>query len=228
MGASMGALQAFEWGAAYPEIVERIIPVAGAPALDAFGIETMNLWGMPIMQDPDWNHGDYYGGRGPKTGLELSVKIMTLQARASGWEWEEDGRKPALWHNPTHSLLDKFLIEDRLDEFAVGRAKKIDANSLLYLARAVQLFVVGGASSADEGLKLIKAKVLLISASSDLLFPPAQIEKIVENMKANGNSVTYFKLQGRGGHYDGIAEIDQAEKVIRKFLSPKFLGISSW
>src|SRR5437773_1166095 len=61
MGASMGALQSFEWASAFPAMVDRIVPVIGAAELDDYGIGWMNVWGAPILLDPRWNNGDYYG-----------------------------------------------------------------------------------------------------------------------------------------------------------------------
>src|SRR2546425_443818 len=85
MGASMGALQSFEWAAAYPDMVERIVPVIGAAELNAFGIGWLGVWAAPIMLDPRWNKGDYYGQEEPVEGLALALKIVTLHARHYGW-----------------------------------------------------------------------------------------------------------------------------------------------
>src|SRR5213592_1911863 len=84
MGASMGALQSFEWAAAYPDMVERIVPVIGAAELNAFGIGWLGVWAAPIMLDPRWNKGDYYGQEEPVEGLALALKIVTLHARHYG------------------------------------------------------------------------------------------------------------------------------------------------
>jgi homoserine O-acetyltransferase/O-succinyltransferase len=84
MGASMGALQAYEWAASHPDMVERVIPVIGTPGVDAFGIEWLDIWAAPIRLDPKWNNGDYYGKEPPLEGLKQSLKIISLHA--NHWE----------------------------------------------------------------------------------------------------------------------------------------------
>src|SRR5438034_1160908 len=92
-GASMGALQALEWAAAYPDMVERAIPVLPAGELPAFTIGWANIWAAPIRLDPRWNGGDYYGRPEPVDGLAEALKIVTLHARHYGWATRTFGRK---------------------------------------------------------------------------------------------------------------------------------------
>jgi homoserine O-acetyltransferase/O-succinyltransferase len=144
MGASMGALQSYEWAAAYPGMVQRIVPVIGAPEIDAYSVGWLNIWAAPIMLDPQWNHGDYYGKDEPVEGLALALKTVTLHARHHGWAARTFGRKwAAPDKDPAKSWDSKFAIEDTLDKVALARARASDANSFLYLAKANQLFVTG-------------------------------------------------------------------------------------
>ena len=87
VGASMGALQAYEWAVAYPEMVERIVPVIGAAGGDPFLVAWLDVWAQPIRLDPKWKGGDYYGGEPPLEGLKAALKIVTLHA--NGPEWAE-------------------------------------------------------------------------------------------------------------------------------------------
>src|SRR5215212_4006187 len=99
-GASMGALQAFEWASAYPDWVKRVVAVIGGAEENAFLIGWLNLWAAPIRLDPRWNGGDYYGGPEPVRGLTEALKIITLQAQQWAWcerfgrAWAEDGKDP--------------------------------------------------------------------------------------------------------------------------------------
>lgn len=220
MGASMGAIQSFEWAAAYPEMVERIIPVIGAAELDAYTIGWLNIWAAPILLDPKWNKGDYYGKEEPTDGLALALKIVTLQARHYGWAAKAFGRKWATADkDPARGWENKFAIEDTLDKVAAARAKVSDANSFLYLAKANQLFVTGGKGSLEEGLRDVKAKVLLVPARSDLLVFPDHSKQAMEILKKQGRRVEYFEIEGDGGHLDGVLGIAKAGEVIRKFLN---------
>ena len=146
-GASMGALQAFEWAAAYPDMVPRVLPVIGAAELNAFGIEWANVWAAPIRLDPRWSNGDYYGKEEP------------------------------------------------------------------------QFFVTGHKGSLEEGLKNIKAKVLLLPATSDLLLFPDFSREAMEILKKQGRDVRYEEIPGDGGHLDGVLAVAKVGETIRKFLS---------
>lgn len=219
-GASMGALQAFEWAAAYPDVVERIIPVIGAAEAPAFLIAWGNIWAAPILLDPRWNRGDYYGKDEPVEGLAQALKIVTLHARHPGWADKAFGRKwTAPDKDPAKSWEHTFAIEDTLDKVAAARARVSDANSFLYLVKANQLFVAGHKGSLEDGLRDVKAKALLIPASSDLLLFPDWSKRAMELLRTHGKSVQYFELEGDGGHLDGVLAIAKAGEVIRKFLS---------
>src|SRR5213080_432109 len=218
--AAMGALQSFEWAAAYPDMVERIVPVIGAAELNAFGIGWLGVWAAPIMLDPRWNKGDYYGQEEPVEGLALALKIVTLHARHYGWASGAFGRKwAAAERDPAKSWDNKFAIEDTLDKIALARARASDANSFLYLAKANQLFVTGGKGSLEEGLRDVKARVLLVPAKSDLLLFPDYSRQAMEILKRHGNRVQYFEIEGEGGHLDGVLSVAKAGEAIRKFLS---------
>lgn len=221
MGASMGALQSFEWATAHPAMVERIVPVIGAAELDDYGIGWLNIWAAPIVLDPKWNNGDYYGKDEPVDGLALALKTVTLHARHPGWASRTFGRKwAAPDRDPAKSWQNKYAIEDALDKVAAARAKLADANSFLYLAKANQLFVTGHTGSVEAALAGVSAKVLLVPARSDLLLFPDYSKRAMEILKQHGKQVEYFEIEGDGGHLDGVLAIAKAGETIRKFLAP--------
>jgi homoserine O-acetyltransferase len=220
MGASMGALQSYEWAAAYPGVVQRIVPVIGTPEIDAYSVGWLNIWAAPIMLDPKWNHGDYYGKDEPVEGLALALKTVTLHARHYGWAAKTFGRKWAvLDKDPAKGWDSKFAIEDALDKVALARAKASDANSFLYLAKANQLFVTGHKGVLEDGLRDIRAKVLLVPAQSDLLLFPEYSKRAMAILRSQGREVEYFEIEGDGGHLDGVLAVTKAGEVIRKFLN---------
>ena len=97
MGASMGSFQTLEWAAAYPEMVERIIAVVGSPESDAFTIGRLECWIAPIMLDPHWNGGDYYGREAPLEGLKTALKLLIIDTHHPDWANEHYERK---WASP--------------------------------------------------------------------------------------------------------------------------------
>jgi len=216
----MGALQAFEWAAAYPDMVPRLMPVIGAPELNAFGIEWANVWAAPIRLDPRWNNGDYYGREEPVDGLAAALKIVTIHARHYGWANRTFGRKwAAPDRDPGKSWSNVFAVEDAIDKVAAARAKTSDANSLLYLVKANQLFVAGHQATLEDGLKAVKAKVLLLPAQSDLLLFPDFSKQAMEILKGQGRDVRYEEIPGDGGHLDGVLAVAKVGETIRKFLN---------
>nr|VFK49001.1 MAG: homoserine O-acetyltransferase [Candidatus Kentron sp. TC] len=220
MGASMGALQAFEWAHAYPRMVERIIPVIGAGEVNAFLIGHLDIWTAPIRLDPNWNHGDYYASEPPRVGLKESMKTTTLLARHWEWTdeifgraWAEEGKDPA------KAFENKYKIQVVLDEIATKRAANADANHFLYLAKACQNFVAGHGGSLAKGLAAIESPTLLVYAEDDLLFFPEQIQRTRALIEADGTPAEYVELSGKLGHVDGIASIEQAANTITRFLT---------
>ena len=219
MGASMGSLQAYEWAAAYPEMVGRVVPVIGSGWADGNLIAWLNIWAAPIKLDPNWNGGDYYGKEPPLRGLAESLKVVTLHAQHWEWsngvfgrEWGEKGKDPAA------SFDNLYKIEAVLDGAGMARAKASDANHFLYLVKANQLFYAGHGDSLLEGLVKIDAPVLIVHTDEDLIFFPEEVRQTAAVIASDGTPVEIVELQGTRGHLDGVLSIAQAGARIRAFL----------
>jgi homoserine O-acetyltransferase/O-succinyltransferase len=214
-GASGGGILAVEWSAAYPDMVERVIAVI-APGLEinAYGVETLNMWSTPITMDAKWNNGEYYGRDEPLEGVAQSLKLVILSSSGYGGTETRFGRKwAAADKDPGAAFGNLYAIEDGLYKGAAARAKTVDANHFLYTAKANQLFSV----AADA--KKIKARFLFVPAKSDLIFPPWIVRGAADTLRAQGNVVEVFEIDGDGGHYDGVFQISKAAAAIRDFLS---------
>ncbi len=220
MGASMGALQAYERAAVYPDRVERLIPVIGSGYATGDLIAWLNLWSAPIRLDPNWNGGDYYGGEPPAAGLAEALKLVTLHAQHWEWSngvfgrrWAEEGADPAA------AMENLFAIEATLDAVGAARAKVADANHFLYLAKANQLFYAGHGDSLMEGLLAIEAPTLLIHTDEDLIFPAEAVRETAAVIASDGTPTQIVELAGTRGHLDGLLSIAQAGDAIRAFLA---------
>ncbi len=213
-GASMGAMQAVEWGADYPGMVDRIIPVIGVGLeADPYLVATMQLWAAPIRLDPHWNGGDYYGRAEPLEGLAAAMELVTVGARSPGWAGRGFGRKWAeAGKNPAQAFDNRYAIEAFVDKAARERARQYDANSFLYLTKAVQLF------SVADRLKRVKSRILFITSRSDLLALPEYTRKTIEPLTAQQVPVEYYEIDEDGGHVDGLLHIDTMSETIRAFL----------
>src|SRR5215472_12142755 len=167
-GASGGSIQAMIWAALYPDFVARVVHVVG-PGFDItpYILQMLDVWTLPIRTDPKWNNGDYYGREEPTAGVAQALMIVTITARANGWAEKTFGYKWAdATRDPAADIANLFTIEDALNKAGAARAATADANSILYTAKANQLYNLG------DDVKMIKAKLLFIPAKSDLLFPP--------------------------------------------------------
>lgn len=219
-GASMGGIQSYEWAVAYPDFVDRIIPVIATPKLHGWLLSWLKLWGDPIRMDPKWNNGDYYGKEEPKEGMTYSLMVITLSALWSDWADQRFDRKWAdPQKNPAAAFDNAFLAAAALQKRAQGRTFTADANSMLYLNKANSLFDIGqGFNSYEEALKSIQAKILMIGADTDLLFTLPQLRHHAEMFKKAGKVVSLFELKSQFGHLGGIFDITQASDAISKFL----------
>jgi homoserine O-acetyltransferase/O-succinyltransferase len=212
VGASMGALQAYEWAVAYPEMVERIVPVIGAAGSDAMLIAWLDSWGQPIRLDPRWNGGDYYGKEPPNAGLAAALKIVGLQANGGEWAERTFGTSPAAdGKDPGTGMANAFKIVAALDQSGASRAAGADANSLLYLVRANQL------AAADPAK--IKVPALVINTPTDLVFPPERVDRTVAAIRSNGTAVEQMHITGPNGHLNGVLHIAPAGPRIAEFLA---------
>lgn len=217
-GPSMGSLQTFEWAASHPEMVAKAMPVIGAAEADAMLIGWLDVWAAPVLVDPNWNNGDYYGKAPPLAGLAKALTAVTLHANHQDWANATFGRRPAKeGENPGKTLADKFQVQSVLDNAGMARAKLSDANHFLYLVKANQLFTTGSTSLAD-GMAKIRAPMLYITQPKDLVFTPDAVERTLKAAKDAGRDITHVTIDGVRGHLDGVISMKQAEGAIRAFL----------
>ena len=214
-GASGGAIQAMEWAALYPDFVDRVVHVIG-PGFDISPhvVEMLDVWVLPIRLDPKWAGGNYYGKDEPLDGLAQALKIVTITARNHGWSEKTFGYK---WADPAKDpgadMNNLFAIEDALAKAGAARAKSTDANSMLYMSKANQLYNLG------DDVKKMKAKILFVPASSDLIFPPDLSRRAAERYKAQGGVAEVAVIDGDGGHLDGVLNVAKQGEAIRAFLA---------
>jgi homoserine O-acetyltransferase len=213
-GASGGSIQAMEWGAEYPQLVERVIHVIG-PGLDIhpYVIGLLDIWMMPIKLDPNWKGGDYFGGPEPNEGVAQALKTVTLTAlhfgwaeKAHGYKWAGEGK------NPVDSMGNLFAIEDSLYKTGMARAGATDAAHFVWMAKANQLY------NLEKEQSRIRAKVLFLPAKTDLIFPPELSRKWADKLRAQGNHVELYEIEGTSGHLDGLFSIGKVADRIKAFL----------
>ena len=223
VGASKGSLQALDWAAAYPSWVPRMISVIGSGQTDAWTTSLLERWAMPIRLDKNWQGGDYYAYIAPQEGLVESMMAITLDALTPTFI-NQVGQSPEVQHSPLqtqplHDINASFAIVDWLRERATLRVKHMDANHLLYLVRANQLFIAGYHQNLAAGMQRVTAKTLFLPASSDLLLRPYLAEEAHATLKQQGKDTELIYLDGIYGHLVGVSNIAQQADTIRQFLA---------
>jgi len=218
IGGSLGGMQALEWATTYPNIVENIVSIAATGKLSTQGIAFDYIQRRAIEDDPLWQDGNYYPGRGPEKGLALArmIGIITYKSEES---WKTKFGRVFAGQN----YLDykgRFEIENYLDYQGRKLVERFDANSYLYLLKAMDLHDLGfGYKSYVEALRRIISKVLIIGINSDLLYPPWLQYQLVEELSANKVNVVYKEINSPHGHDAFLIEFDKLNAILADFMT---------
>jgi len=219
VGASMGSLQAIEWAAAYPDWVERMVSVIGAGSLDAWTIMGLEQWAQAIKLDPNWKGGDYYDGDAPLDGVTMAQAMITHGAMHPEYINQAVPKQETLPEKGLESVTNQLPAVEWLYGASRARAPLADANHILYLVRANQLFVAGHQDTLKDGLKNISAKTLFLPSSNDLLLMPYMAENTADQLRDMGKKVQYEEINGPWGHLNGLFSIQQKAELLSEFLT---------
>jgi homoserine O-acetyltransferase/O-succinyltransferase len=220
IGGSIGGQQALEWAVEYPDFVEKAVPIAATGALGPQGIGMSEIGRRAIMADPFWRGGDYYGEeKGPETGLAIARMAGMLTYQSASGQWERFNRntasRPALYEE----FGGRFEVESYLHYQGRDLTGRFDANSYLYLTRAMDLYDVGaGYASHEEAYGRMEAEVLFVGISSDWLFPPAEVRAAAEQARAAGAEVYYEEMESLNGHDAFLKDWDKLRAAVGPFL----------
>lgn len=220
-GPSMGSMQAIEWATAYPDRVERLISVIGSSFSDAWTTAALEQWAIPIKLDQYWQQGNYYGSQPPTEGLTAALMLITQAALTPDYfnQVGVDIKHQPLEPNPLMDIQARHGINDWLYNRAKGRAENMDANSLLYLVRACQLFMAGQKRDLRTGLKQMTAKSLFLPAKTDLLLMPYNARNTYKELKEMNKDTKIAEIQGHLGHLEGVLNIHKHSATIAAFLA---------
>jgi homoserine O-acetyltransferase len=220
-GPSMGSMQAIEWATAYPDKVDRLISVIGSSYSDAWTTAALEQWAIPIKLDQFWQQGDYYQSQPPTEGLTAALIFITQVALTPQYfnEVGENIKHQPLEPNPLMDIQARHGINDWLYNRAKGRALNMDANSLLYLVRACQLFIAGQQQDLTTGLKQIKAKSLFLPSTTDLLLMPYNARNTHDVLKTLNKDTQIAEIPGSLGHLEGVLNINKKSAIIAAFLA---------
>lgn len=220
VGGSLGGMQALEWVAQYPEMLESVVVMAAPKSLNPQAIAFNEVQRKAIHLDPHWNNGDYYDKRNqPDAGLSLARMVGMITYQSDESMLKKFGRRPQGGNNLFESFNNEFEVESYLHYQGKKLVQRFDANSYLYLTRAMDLFELGkDLGGIDNVFKVFKGKALVVGITSDILFPVWQQKELAEDMKRNGVDVEYKEIKSPYGHDGFLIESGKMEPIIRNFF----------
>src|SRR5580658_1054192 len=186
-GGSMGAMQALQWAVAYPDAVASAIPIAGTARHSPQQIAFNEVGRQAIMADPDWNNGNYYGQRPPARGLSVARMVGHITYMSDASMREKFGRRLR--------DQDQFEVESYLRYRGSQFVDRFDANSYLYITKAMDYFdLTAGRGTLARAFEAAQARFLVISFTSDWLYPSYQSVEVVRALRSRNRDVAYCEL----------------------------------
>jgi homoserine O-acetyltransferase/O-succinyltransferase len=225
IGGSIGGFQALEWATRHPALVSGVVPVAATGALDAQGVAMNEIGRRAIMADPDWRGGSYAAeGVYPSRGLAIARMVGMVTYHSKESMDLRFGRNPATRPVLYPSFGPTFDVEGYLHYHGDALTKRFDANSYLYLTRAMDLYDVGRDGGESDWLRRIAAPVSLVGIRSDWLFPPGPIRALGDRLRDLGKDVEYHELDSPHGHDAFLKEWQQMTEAIGPFVGARVSG----
>ncbi|MEV6689977.1 homoserine O-acetyltransferase [Micromonospora sp. NPDC051196] len=225
-GGSLGGMQALEWAVRYPDQVDATVVIASTHALHPQGVAWNAIARDAIMRDPAWQGGHYYGtGRTPDAGMGLARMLGHITYLSAPALTDRFGRRLQFADDIRYTFREpEFEVESYLQHQAASFVRRFDANTYLYLSRALTYFDLArehGAGSLRQALAGVSARTLLIAFSSDWLYPPAASAEIDEALRSLGKPVEFNLIEAPYGHDSFLLEEAQQTPIVRRFLAER-------
>jgi homoserine O-acetyltransferase len=227
VGGSIGGMQVLEWCVRYPERVASAIPLATTMRHSALAIAFNEVARQSIVADPNWNHGDYYEGAKPALGLAVARMIGHITYLSDESMRLKFGRRLQDKSDFSFNFDADFQVESYLRYQGRKFVDRFDANSFLYITKAADYFDLGkqhGAGSTVRALSKARARFLVISFTSDWLYPTYQAKEIVKALKKNGRDVSFCEIEAEWGHDAFLIPGERLPMLIRGFLERVYQG----
>jgi homoserine O-acetyltransferase len=222
-GGSLGGMQALEWAVLFPDQVDAIIAIASTHGLHPQGLAWNAIAREAIMRDPAWQGGSYYGtGAAPDAGMGVARMVGHVTYLSSQALDAKFGRRLQDSDDIRYTLTEpEFQVESYLRHQADSFVRRFDANTYLVTSRALTYFDLArehGGGSLARALSDVKARTLLISFSSDWLYPPSGSAEIASALSVSGKPVESHVIEAPYGHDCFLLEEARQTPIIRRFL----------
>jgi len=220
IGGSMGGMQALQWAISYPDALDRLLPLATTARQGAQTIAFNAVGRVSIIQDPDWNDGNYDHDHGPDVGLSVARMMAHITYLSDKGMDEKFGRERVHSTDARGRFGAEFQVESYLRYQGQSFINRFDANTYLYLTKALDQFdLYGSSGKLEDALAVVKARTLVIGFTSDWLFPPEQNRAIVHALLRCGKQASYAELDMSLGHDSFLVHTPELYELVHRFLN---------
>jgi len=221
VGGSMGGMQALSWAATYPSRVRAAVVIASTARHTAQNIAFHEVGRQAIMADPRWLGGDYYaGGEPPSAGLAVARMAAHITYLSEAGLTEKFGRRLQARDAKSFGFDADFQVESYLRHQGISFVDRFDANSYLYITRAMDYFDLaeehGGLLA--NGFRATATRFCLVSFDTDWLYPTAESRSIVKALNAAGAAASFVELSSPFGHDAFLLDCPELNRVVDGFL----------
>jgi homoserine O-acetyltransferase len=222
LGGSLGGQQVIEWALAFPGRVRKCIVLAASARLSAQGLGFNAVGRHAVIHDPDFRDGAYYGHSSPDDGLAAARMLAHITYLSGKGMDNKFGRRIQDGAQARSGFNIEFQVESYLDYQGRAFVERFDANSYLYITRAMDYYDAAarwGDGDLIKACSRIRAQVLVVSFSSDWLYPPEECREFVMALMRNRIPVTYLNIRSDYGHDAFLVEAETVERLIKGFLT---------
>lgn len=225
-GSSMGGMMALQWALEYPTSVRCVIPIATAASQSPQNIALQEVGRQAILSDPNWNGGDYYSGPRPDRGLAVARMVGHISYLSDRTMDLKFGRRLRNGGRPAYRFVPEFQVETYLQYQGELFVKRFDANTYLYITKAIDYFdLTAGSKNGDDPrdvlarrFRPVTAKFLVLSFTSDWLYPVERSVELTESLRRAGKSVIHETIQSTYGHDACFLEANRMAPIIQNSL----------
>ena len=226
-GGSMGGMQALQWAAAYPEAVAAAIPIAATSRHSAQQIAFNEVGRQAVMADPDWNEGNYYDSKPPARGLAVARMVGHITYMSDESMRQKFGRRLQDKDVFGFDFSVDFEVESYLRYRGSQFVNRFDANSYLYITKAMDYFdLSAGHPSLTAAFDCCATRFLVLSFTSDWLYPTYQSLETVSALRSRNIDVAFCELTSNYGHDAFLLETKEQSEMMTGFLDSVYRDLS--
>jgi homoserine O-acetyltransferase/O-succinyltransferase len=219
-GGSMGGMQTLEWITLYPDMMQSAMIIASTHRSGAQQIAFDAVGRNAIQVDPQFNNGQYHDAEAPANGLAIARMLAHITYLSEEGMHGKFGRNLQDDDELQYGFKNEFTVESYLNYQGSQFVNRFDANTYMYVTKALDYFDISERyGSLDKAMKHVKCNVLVLSYSSDWLYPPAHSEQLVDALSRQEKDVTYCNIESSYGHDAFLLEVETMDTIVSGFLT---------